>query len=234
MTDNVLAIVPARGGSKRLPGKNIKLLHGQPLINWTIKAAHDARCISTVVVSTDDNRIAEIARKAGAQVPFIRPAALSDDKSTSVSVMLHALHELAQLGQQFDWIVLLQPTSPLRTGQHIDDAFSVLTQKESDAVISVCKTEHSPLWCNTLPDDDSMLNFLPESVNKGKRSQDLPDYYRLNGAIYIINVNKLLKQKSIFSYKKIHAFIMKSADSVDIDSELDFEFAQFLMSKQQT
>jgi CMP-N,N'-diacetyllegionaminic acid synthase len=229
MNDSFLAIIPARKGSKRLPNKNILPLGHKPLINWTIEAAINSHLFETVIVSTDSEEIAEIANKAGAEIPFIRPLHLANDAASSIDVVIHAINHYKTQGKNFDYIVLLQPTSPLRTSTDITDAIKVLEEKEANSVISVCEMDHSPLWSNTLPSDNSLKNFLKPEI-QGKRSQDLKTYYRLNGAIYICKTEALLMDQSFITKDKSYGFIMDKNKSVDIDSELDFKFAEFLVN----
>ena len=227
---NVLALIPARGGSKRLPRKNIKLLNGKPLIEWTISAAKNSQFISNVTVSTDDNEIAEVAKKSGARVPFIRPSHLANDTADSISVVKHAIEYYKKEGQKYDYVMLLQPTSPLRTSAHIDKAISLLKDRNADAVISVCLCDHSPLWSGQLGAGYFMGNFLKEVI-KNARSQDLPDYYRLNGAIYLIKVDALIANNTFFLDENIFAYVMPSEASVDIDNPIDFKFAEMLIKE---
>jgi N-acylneuraminate cytidylyltransferase/CMP-N,N'-diacetyllegionaminic acid synthase len=215
----VLAIIPARGGSKRLPRKNILDLNGKPLIAWTIDAALKSKYIDKTIVSTDDKEIADISTKYGAEVPFIRPAHLSTDTASSIDVVFHAVEFLKKNNEQYDIVILLQPTSPLRTTKDINKALEMLNNK-TKAVISVCETDHPPLWSNTLPEDHSMKDFIRPEI-KNKRSQDLPKFYRLNGAIYISEVN-YLKINNGFLGEQTKAFIMPRERSIDIDSLLDF------------
>ena len=218
----VLAIIPARGGSKRLPQKNSKLLHGKPLIVHSIEAAKQAEVIDEILVSTDDLDIAKIACEAGAYVPFLRPDYLSTDQASSVDVVCHAIEYLQRYKKMdFEYIVLLQPTSPLRKALHIQEAFDILEEKKGDAVISVCEVEHSPLWINQLPEDGSMIEFISSEI-KGTRSQDLPQYYRVNGAIYICSIPRFLKEKDFFISDNIYAYKMRTYESVDIDTMIDF------------
>jgi len=226
-----LAIIPARAGSKRLPDKNILTLSGKPLIAWTIEAGLKSKHLDEVMVSTDGKKIMEISKKYGAEIPFQRPAYLADDNATSIDVVIHTINFYKNdLKRKFDYIVLLQPTSPLRNSTDIDNSIEFLLQKEADAVISVCKTEHSPLWTNILPPNLSMEKFLKEDI-KEHQSRDLPDYYRLNGAIYICKTEKVLLEKTLFLNKNIYAFIMEQEKSTDIDTELDFKFAEFLIKR---
>ena len=218
-----LAIVPARGGSKRLPKKNILPLCGKPLIGWSIKAGQNSQYIDDVIVSSDSGDILTIAKQFGANA-MGRPDKLSMDSASTVDVIKYVVENCEKA---YDYIVLLQPTSPLRTAQHIDEAIEQLLENRNDAVISVCEMEHSPLWSNTLPKNGDMSHFLREEV-LGKRSQELENYYRLNGAIYICETQKLLKEESFFLKENITAYIMDKEFSIDIDDEFDFKQAEFL------
>lgn len=219
-----LAIIPARGGSKRVPRKNMLALAGRPLIAWTIEAALKSSYIDTVVVTSDDDEILAVSAKWGASI-IKRPDHLADDTATTFDAIKHAIDSMQK---QYDFIVLLQPTSPLRNATHIDESIELLLAKQSDAVISVCPMDHSPLWSNTLPDDGNMRGFLPDVI-LNKRSQDLETYYRLNGAIYICRADKLLNEKTFFIKNNIFAYKMDKEDSVDIDENIDFKIAEAIM-----
>lgn len=226
-----IAIIPARGGSKRLPGKNTKTLFGKPLIEWTIEAAKQCPGIQTIMVTTDDPTIASISRTAGAEVPFIRPPELSSDTAGTNEVISHTLRFYREtLNTEFEYLVLLQPTSPLRDAEDIKGAIGLLRKNQADAVVSVSPCEHSPLWSNTLPADQSFKDFLPEKWI-GVRSQDLPQFYRLNGAIYICRTSAFEKHKSLFLKDSIYAYPMPVDKSVDIDTPLDFACAEFIMKE---
>lgn len=226
----VIAIIPARGGSKRLPRKNVLPLAGKPLIMWSIEAALASKYIDKIIVSTDDTEIADISRAAGASVPFLRPAELASDTASSADVVIHALDYLESQEEYYDYIVLLQPTSPLRTSADINVALELCIEKDANSIISVCETDHSPLWENTLPPDHSMVGFINENITK-LRSQDLPTYYRINGAIYICKTEKLLKERTFFINKHIYAYVMSKLDSVDIDDKIDFIIAEILINQ---
>jgi CMP-N-acetylneuraminic acid synthetase len=225
-----LAVIPARGGSKRLPRKNVLDLAGKPLISWSIEAALDCSSLDEVMVTTDDDEIAEVAKRHGAKVPFLRPEYLASDTATSFDAIKHAIdYYREELGKNFDFVVLLQPTSPLRNSHNISEAIKLLVEKNADAVISVCEVDHSPLWMNTLPVDHSMEKFLREEV-KNVRSQDLPQNYRLNGAIYICRTERLLEAKTFFISKNIFAYIMSKDTSIDIDDGFDFKLVKCLLA----
>lgn len=228
---NILAIIPARAGSKRLPGKNIKNLCGKPLIQWTIDAALAVPEITEVMVSTDAEEIATISDACGAKVPFLRPVSLASDVSSTVDVIKSVIEYYKNEGKEFDFVLLLQPTSPLRGSAQIKEAIALLKEKKADSIVSVCPTEHSPLWANTLDETQSMDAFIPDEL-KTVRSQDLPEYYRLNGAIYLTRVSRFLDEGTMFLSSNTFAYIMDSKSSVDIDEELDFMLAETIINNQ--
>ena len=219
-----LAVVPARGGSKRLPRKNLLDLASKPLIAYSIEAGLQSKYIDKVVVSSDDEEILNISEKFGAQI-INRPDYLATDTASTFDAVKHTIDSL----ESYDYIVLLQPTSPLRNSVHINEAIELLEERDADAVVSVCEMEHSPLWSNTLPNDGSMYKFLKDEV-AGKRSQDLEKHYRVNGAIYICKVNRFLKEKTFFFKDNIFAYRMDKHDSIDIDEKIDFKLAEVLLS----
>jgi len=224
----VLAIIPARGGSKRLPRKNVLPLQGKPLIAWSIDAGLKSQYVDRVVVSTDCDEIAEISQQFGADVPFMRPADIAGDTATTNSVILNMINTLSRT-ELFDIVVILQPTSPLRTALDIDDALEKLDFKQADGVVSVCECEHSPLWSNIIPDDDNMGSFIREHI-KGKRSQDLPTHYRLNGAVYAFTTAALIVNNGIHYSDAVFSIKMPALRSVDIDHELDFKLADLILN----
>lgn len=226
----ILGLIPARGGSKRLPRKNVQMLAGKPLLAWTVDAARAARHLDRVILSTDDEEIAAIGRQHDAEVPFMRPAELASDTASSLDVVLHALRTLQDRGEHYDYVVILQPTSPLRTAADIDAAIELLLETRGDAVISVCETDHPPEWSNTLPPDRSMRQFYRPGI-RDTRSQDLPKSYRLNGAIYIYDCARLLRTGSLQMDDSCYAYVMPRERSVDIDSEIDFEIAQLFQQR---
>jgi len=224
----ILAIIPARGGSKRLPKKNILPLSGKPLIQWTIEAASKSNYITTTMVSTDCVEIEKVAKDIGAAVPYLRSAKISGDTATSMDVIFDVLNFYERQHQYFDLVLLLQPTSPLRTHTDINKAIELYMEKEATAVVSVTECDHSPLWSNTLPESLSFSNFISEDLLL-KRSQDLPTYYRLNGAIYLFDVQQIKSNANYLSHPKIFAYVMDKLHSIDIDDELDFKVAQAIL-----
>ncbi|WP_318439212.1 acylneuraminate cytidylyltransferase family protein [Photobacterium leiognathi] len=224
---SILAIIPARAGSKRLPNKNILDLGGKPLIQWTIEAAIECSQIETVMVSTDSKKIADISEKAGASVPYLRSPELSSDTASSADVVIDVIEYYKSMGKRFDAIMLLQPTSPLRSASDIRNAVTLFNEKKANAVVSVAECDHSPLWCNTLSDDLCMDNFIPDEVKK-LRSQDLPVYYRLNGAIYLVKNNVFVNSQTFFP-ESTYAMKMDTKNSIDIDNIIDFKLAEILI-----
>ncbi|MDY6530296.1 acylneuraminate cytidylyltransferase family protein, partial [Acinetobacter faecalis] len=224
---HVTALIPARGGSKRLPRKNVKLLHGKPLIAWSIEVAKASKYIDRVIVSTDDEEIKKISEQYEAEVPFLRPEHLSNDHASSFDVIKHTIDSL-QLDRSNELIVLLQPTSPLRLVSEIDTALEFFVQKNAKGVVSISETEHSPMWSNTLPENGCMSDFIRPEV-QGKRSQDLPTFFRLNGSISIYETLALLEQSKIFFDNNVYGFETALETAIDIDTGLDFLIAETIM-----
>ena len=225
-----LAIIPARSGSKGLPDKNIKLLSGKPLFAYSIEAAKESGLFEEILVSTDSAEYAQIAKEWGADVPFLRSSETSTDSASSWDAVKEAVTNYRRLGKEFDTITLLQPTSPLRMAQDIEEGYRLLEEKEARAVVSVCETDHSPLWSNTLPEDHSMAGFIRDEV-KNRPRQELPSYYRINGALYILRT-KVLEDIAGLYGPGCYAYVMPKERSVDIDTALDFKIAEILFSKE--
>jgi len=227
---NLIAIIPARGGSKRLPGKNLMNIAGKALICWTIETAIESGLFDKIYVNTDSEEIAKIAVESGAEVPFMRPDALAGDQVTTVAVLIDMVERLRRdHHSEATHLACLQPTSPLRTAKDIQQAVAMLHDQKADAIISLCKTEHSPLWSNTLPDNFSLQHFLPKDIQKTP-SQKLPEYYRLNGAIYLCDINRMIAEQTLFLSSNVYAYIMSRKNSIDIDDQVDFDLAQIYLS----
>jgi len=221
---NILAIIPARGGSKGIPGKNIIPFVGKPLICYTIDAALKSKYLKRVIVSTDDTEIAKIAKDCGAEVPFFRPANLSQDDTSSVSVVKHAVNIVEESqGCLFDFVVLLQPTSPLRDEKYIDLAVEKMLETGADSVISVCKVKHHPFW-NFVTDDDRLHSLLP-NIDKSSTRQELTQTYAPNGAVYVVKREVLFNDNTMFG-KDLRGVIMPSEESIDIDDYYDWFLAE--------
>jgi len=223
----ILAIIPARGGSKRLPRKNVLDLAGKPLIAWSIEVAKKSKYIDRVILSSDNEEIINVAKEWGCDVPFTRPKELAEDTTRSIDVVTHAINTLKE---KYDDVILLQPTSPLRTTKDIDDAIEQFYAKDATSLIGVCEVEHSPLWSNTLDESMSMDNFLDDKYNNS-RSQDLPTYYRINGAFYMSKVESVLEEETFFVKENIYASLMSQEHSVDIDTKLDFIIAKAILKE---
>ena len=224
----IVGLVTARGGSKSIPGKNVKPLAGKPLIAWTIEAALQSRGLNRVIVSTDDNEIAEVARGWGAEVPFMRPSELAQDDSPHIDAVEHAIHWLAAHGNSRpDYVMTLQPTSPLRTAVDIDAAIQIAEDTDATAVASVCETSHHPYLAKRILPDRTLVDFVSSDIAYLRR-QALPPAYVLNGAIYLNRRESLLHDRT-FLAKGTYAYIMPPERSLDIDSELDFRFAEFTL-----
>lgn len=206
-----------------MPGKNIRPLKGKPLIGWSIEAARTSRYVSRVVVSSDDEEILAVARNQGAETPFRRPASLAGDATPSMDVVLHALDQLAG----FEWVVLLQPTSPLRLSADIDAAIEQCLKTNAPACVSVCEAPASPWWMFEVGAECRMRSFLP-AEQRPVRRQDLPDLYALNGAVYVAKTEWLRTSRSFLTEETV-AYVMPPARSVDIDTLFDFQLAECLL-----
>ena len=224
---NVVAIIPARGGSKGLPGKNKKIFAGKPLIAWTISAARESSYVDSVVVTTDDKKIAEISSKYGAEVPFNRPKSLSSDKAKMIDVVIHCLDFLIEHVKYYDIVVLLQPTSPLRRPCDIDRALKIFIERKAAAVVGVTECTHLPELTGKLPEDLSLQSFLLKKSRNLNR-QEISKSYAINGAIYVAESKYLIKHRDWYGARSF-AYIMDKEHSVDIDDNFDFIFAEFIM-----
>lgn len=229
MNKKTLAIIPARSGSKGVKDKNIKILNNKPLISYTIDAAKKCKFIDYVFVSTDSKKYADISKNFGANVPFLRSKKNSSDNSKSLDVIIEVLDNFKKQGMIFDIVILLQPTSPLRNVDDIVKSYNLFFEKKAKAVVSVNKINHPPHWSNTLPNDLSMTNFIDvKHVNKTR--QGFSDYFSLNGAIFICKTSILESNLNIFK-DGTFAYVMEKKNSIDIDSEFEFEIAELLIQK---
>ena len=227
----VIAIIPARGGSKIVPRKNIRLLANKPLISWTIEKGLATTSINRVIVSTDDAEIAEITVKYGAEVPFLRPLELAQDDTPDLPVYLHVLNYLEQQeNYNPDIVVWLRPTSPLRTIEDIENAINLLIDSDADCVRSVCLAEHHPYWMKKL-EGDRLIPLL-EGVDETQyyRRQLLPPVYRLNGAVDVSWCKNVLENQQLY-FGNMGGYVMPPERSVDIDTELDFALAEILLKE---
>lgn len=222
---NILGLIPARGGSKGILNKNIKLFNGKPLIYWTIEAAKQSKFINQIIVSTDSKHIASISKKFGADVPFLRPQNISEDDTPNIEPALHALSNI----QGFDWLLLLQPTSPLRSHKDIDGIIEFCRAQKALSAVSICEVTKHPYWMFKKKNNFKLKAFI-KNKSTFTRRQDLPEIYNLNGALYLAETNWLKKNKSFIDDNTI-GYQMPLERSVDIDSELDLKFAEYLLKK---
>ncbi len=225
---NNIAIISARSGSKGLPDKNIKELSGKPLMAYSIEAAIQSECFDDVMVSTDSEKYAEIARMYGAEVPFMRSEVTSSDTASSWDVVEEVLQGYEKMGKIFDTICLLQPTSPMRTSGDIKAAYSLYKEKDAIAVLSMTELEHPMEWCGKIDETLSICGF--HNKTGGVRRQDMGKSYRPNGAIYIVSVPEFRKDRYLYR-EGAYAYIMPRHRSVDIDTEFDFRFAEFMIGR---
>lgn len=225
---DIFAIIPARGGSKGLPRKNVLPLLGVPLIGYTIEAAKKSKYIRRTIVSTDDKEIAEVSLKYGAEVPFIRPKELAGDNTSTNDVIEHVLNVLEKEdGKLPDIICLLQCTSPLRTVSDIDNTIEKMLETNSDSAVAVCEVESNPYWTNIFK-GEKLEYFLEEGKNITRR-QDLPKIYEINGAVYVARVKSFLKYKTLET-PNMTGYIMEKEKSIDIDTLIDFKMAEFILT----
>jgi N-acylneuraminate cytidylyltransferase len=212
----VLGIIPARGGSKGIPRKNIVDVNGKPLIAYTICEAKKSKYISRLILSSDDKEIISVANSWGCEAPFVRPKEIAQDDTPGIDLVLHAIRNLEE---KFDYIVLLQPTSPLRIGEDIDGCIDKCIQEKVDSCVSVCLVDKSPYWMYELDDKCHIKPLIPAD-KMGSTRQSLPPVYVLNGAVYVARCDWLLQQKS-FIGKNTCAYVMPKQRSLDIDTEND-------------
>ena len=226
---DILALVPARGGSKGVPRKNIRPLAGKPLIAWSIEAAARSRCVTRTLLSTDDPEIAAAGRQCGAEAPFLRPEELALDATPQLAVVEHALEWLRshEGGYVPDYVLLLQPTSPLRTSADIDAAVELARCRKAEAVVSVCPADPHPRWCCKISGTGVLTPYL-ESEDMPDCRQDLPPAFALNGAIYLVTPGRLRQEQS-FVPQGAQAYIMPPERSLDIDTAWDFRLAELIL-----
>lgn len=218
----VLAIIPARGGSKGVPRKNIREVAGKPLIAWTIEEAIKSKYIDRLILSSDDPEIMDVARHWGCEVPFARPAELSLDETPGIEPVIHAIQSLPG----YDYVVLLQPTSPLRSVEDIDGCIELCVTRQASSCVSVTEPDKSPYWMFTA-DGDGMMHSLFERAGIISRRQDLPKVYALNGAVYVSKIEWLVVSRS-FIDKKMVVFLMPKERSLDIDEEIDLRIFEYM------
>lgn len=222
----ILGIIPARGGSKGLPGKNIRVVAGKPLIAWTIEEAKKSAFIDRLILSSEDQEIIRVAREWDCEVPFVRPFQLAADDTPGIEPVLHALEALPEF---YDYVVVLQPTSPLRSVIDIDNCIRMSLEHGARSCVSVTEVDKSPYWMYTFDDANRLTPLLP-GMNLTPRRQDLPLVHALNGALYVAECSWLKRSKTFVADETI-GFVMSKERSVDIDTELDLIFVEFFLSR---
>lgn len=224
MRPTFLAVITARGGSKGVHRKNIRDLAGRPLIAWTIEEAKKSKYITKLILSSEDAEIIEVARNYGCEVPFVRPKDLAADDTPGVDPILHAIEQCPG----YDYVILLQPTSPLRTAEDIDGCIESMLEREADFGVSVTESEKSPCWMYTI--ESGKINPLIKQNNIITRRQDLSKVYTLNGAVYVAKTMAFKKEKSFLSEKTV-AYIMPAERSFDVDTELDLKLCEYIIGR---
>ena len=223
----MIAIIPARGGSKGLPGKNIRLMNGKPLIAYAVEEALKAKHIDRVIISTDDEEIARIAVQYGAELPFMRPAELASDTAMAVDNYIYTIGRIEkESGTPIETFVVLQPTSPLRIAEDIDGAIELFEKKDADSVISYCQEAHPVTWHKFLDDEGRFVDIFDSNI---KNRQDNRISYYPNGAVYVFRTSMIRERK--YYTNNSYAYVMPRTRSVDIDFIEDFEYAEFLLSR---
>jgi len=223
----VLAVIPARSGSKRIKNKNIRLLAGKPLICHAISAALGSKYVDKVMVTTDGSEIATAAKKCGAEVPFIRPTKLASDSAKSFDVVYHAVKFYEEKREIFDIIVLIQPTTPLVASEDVDAAVEKLVETRTNSCVTVCQVGERPEWMFSI--QEGLAISHDQNFDENKRTQDLEPLYRINGGVYAVKKTTIFEQKTLFDFKNMSAVIMPRERSVDIDEEMDFAIAEVLI-----
>lgn len=224
----IVGVITARGGSKAIPRKNVKVVGGKPLIAWTILAAKESSALSRVVVSTDDSEIAEVSARWGADVPFTRPASLAQDLSSHIDVVLHTLDWLEQNESvRPTYVMLLQPTVPFRSADDIDHAAEIAYQTDADSVVSVYPSERHPFLSKQITEEGRLRDFVFR-IESDLPRQTLPPAYTLNGAIYLIKPH-ILKQRHSWYSENTYAYVMPAERSMDIDNEWDLYVADLIL-----
>ncbi len=227
----VLGVITARGGSKRIPGKNLRPLLGKPLIVYTIKAALGSKLLTRVILSTDDDEIMKVGRDCGVEVPFRRPPELAGDTTPTVAVIIHAVEFMEKRGFFPDIIVILEPTSPLRQAEDIDNAIRKHIETDADSVVSVTKTDHwHPIRAKKIEDD--IIDDYCLEEKEGVRRQDLPPAYFRNGAFYSVKRDVLINKHRLYG-ETTRPYIMPAERSADINEEIDFKLAEVLLTERQ-
>jgi len=228
---NYLIIIPARAGSKGIVGKNTNLLKGKPLISYTIELALKYTSSDNICITTDDQKVIDIANKLGIKVPFVRPQNLADDSASASDVIKHALAFYKNEGKTYDAVIYLQPTSPFRKLFHIKEAVKVFESGVYDMVPSVCESHHNPYFSLFEENENGFLQRSKSAPENVVRRQDLPKVYHYNGSIYIINAKELM-QSELHNLPRIKKYVMDDVYALDIDNMKDWNYCEFLLEKE--
>ena len=225
----ILAIIPARGGSKGIPSKNIIEIYNKPLIQYSIECAKESKYIDRTIISTDDLKIKEVAEKCGGEVPFLRPEELAQDTSKTIDCLVHAVNWLKEQEEEYEYLVLLQNTVPLRKGWQVDEAIEKLFASNERSLVSITEVEENPVLMRTLNEDGTVKNML--QVNSTMRRQDFPRFYKVDGAIYIQKLDENFNLDTSLNDGKL-AYIMEEKYSVDIDTYLDIKKIEYYLEQE--
>jgi len=220
----IIGIIPARGGSKSIPRKNIKMLVGKPLIAWTIEEAKKSKYIDRLILSSEDDEIIKVAKEWGCEVPFVRPKELAQDDTPGIEPVIHALKTLPE---KYDYVCLLQPTSPLRKVADIDGCIEKCIFNDAESCVSVAEVNKSPYWMYSVDNLDKLKPLFPQYHQIPNR-QLLPKIYNINGAIFFAAIDSLLEKKNFITENTL-AYSMNELNSIDIDHEYDFSFCELLL-----
>ncbi|WAA09800.1 cytidylyltransferase domain-containing protein [Fervidibacillus albus] len=225
MKPTFLAIIPARGGSKGVPRKNIRKIAGKPLIAWTIEEAKKSQYITRLILSSEDDEIIKVAKRYGCEVPFVRPKEIAQDDTPGIDPVLHAIQQCPG----YDYVVLLQPTSPLRTVEDIDGCIEYMLKKNAEFCVSVTAPDKSPYWMY-IQDDVGKIKPIINQTNIPTRRQDLPKTIAINGAVYVAKTDKIIEERT-FLTPNTFAYEMERGQSLDIDTEWDFKVCEFFLNQ---
>lgn len=225
----ILGLIPARGGSKGIPSKNIIEIYGKPLIQYSIECAKGSKYLDRTIISTDDTKIKDVAVKCGGDVPFMRPPELALDTSKTIDAVVHAINWLKEHGEEYDYLVLLQNTVPLRKPWHIDEAIEKLFASNEKSLVSVTEVDENPVLMRTINADGTVHNLL--NVNSTMRRQDFPKFYRVDGAIYIQKLDKDFGLNTSLNDGRL-SYIIEERYSVDIDTYLDIRKIEYYLEQE--
>lgn len=225
----ILAVIPARGGSKGIPSKNIFNVGGQPLIKYTIDCAKNSKYLDRAVISTDSLEIKRVAEEYGGDVPFMRPAELALDTSKTIDSIVHAVKTLKEMGEEYDYVMIIQNTVPLRKGWHVDESIEKIVDSNERSLVSVTEVEQHPILMRTLNEEGTLKNLLPMSSTM--RRQDFPKFYKVDGAIAIQKIDEEFNLNTSINDGKL-AYIMESKYSIDIDNYIDIKVIEYYLEKE--